>query len=183
MSRDVQQRLLVRKMSGDASHREQAARSDVRKNAASEITTLRTNDFQNGEVYVKKKVSVREHVRARRRCAPGSPLRCLRAFSLLCALHTSTRVQSTLDAHAARVRRHTRVRCRTRVRPATLVLSKCMMMACSRHRRRRSQRRPRLFFFCGRSACYRSPPTTLRTNDFQNGEVYRCNRRKSQKYR
>ena len=38
-------------------------------------------------------------------CAPGSPLRCLRAFSLLCALHTSPRVQSTLDAHAARVRR------------------------------------------------------------------------------
>ena len=38
-------------------------------------------------------------------CAPGfCRLRCLRAFSLLCALHTSTRVQSTLDAHAPRVR-------------------------------------------------------------------------------
>jgi hypothetical protein len=39
-------------------------------------------------------------------CAPDfCRLPCLRAFSLLCALHTSPRVQSTLDAHAARVRR------------------------------------------------------------------------------
>ena len=47
------------------------------------------------------------------------PARLLSALRL----HTSPRVQSTLDAHAARVRRRIRVRRRMHVRPTTLVLS------------------------------------------------------------
>ena len=82
-----------------------------------------------------KKKLCRAHgsVRARKRAHRVSVgLRCLRAFSLLCALHTSTRVQSALDAHTARVRHRTRVCRRTRVRPATLLVLSALACAMPR---------------------------------------------------
>ena len=62
-------------------------------------------------------------------CAASSPLP--RPRSLRCALHTSTRVHSTLDMHAPRVRAHTsRAHALTRQHALT---SKAWLLPCSSH--------------------------------------------------